>query len=266
MAKYCMNCGTKIDDNAKFCFNCGADNRQQMRPAAQANVNNRQIRPAEQGNYNRRQNGQIVGEYVSPNIVLGPDGYYRWYYEMNMISNPTLLITVMKALLLTVGITCALVLIIGLATGGGLDSIKGMLVCFAIITPIFLIIGAIAYLIVAAMNGGKYMVLFEMNEEGVIHNQMPSQFKKAQAIGWLGMLVGSATGNLTMVGQGLVTASKYSTSSSFRNVTSVKVNRSRNTIYVNEVLTKNQVYAQNEDFPFVEKFIFDHCPGAKKSY
>jgi hypothetical protein len=33
-----------------------------------------------------------------------------------------------------------------------------------------------------------------------------------------------------------------------------------NTVYLNESLNKNQIYAEKEDYPFIKEFILENCP------
>lgn len=251
MAKFCVNCGAELDDDARFCSSCGS------RTDAPANTNAAYV------DVNLSDVSEAV--YVTPNIVYCPDGYYRWYYELNMLTNPTILFTVLKVLIISGGICCLFISAMGIIVDHDIDIVIGTVKIFFIVTAVMLVLGVISYLILALIMGGKYMVLFEMDEQGVKHIQMPSQFKKAEAIGWLGVVSGLMTGNPSMVGLGIVNASKSSLSSEFRVVKSVKVNRGRNVIYVNELLNKNQVYAYKEDFPFVERFILDHCVNAKRT-
>ena len=48
------------------------------------------------------------------------------------------------------------------------------------------------------------------------------------------------------------------TTHDFKRVRKVKVNRAMHTIYVNELLGRNQVYAETADFDFVLHFIKEH--------
>ena len=56
---------------------------------------------------------------------------------------------------------------------------------------------------------------------------------------------------------------KSSNYSVFWNVKFICVRRKRNTIYVDQLLDKNQVYAEDADFDFVVKFIKGRCVKAK---
>ncbi len=206
---------------------------------------------------------KFSGKNVTPNIVFCPDGVYRWYYEFNMLKNPTIFITVSKVLLLSVTIVYAFVLILIIHNGEDLEEIIDLTKGFVLIYLFMLFLGLISYLIIAMTYGGKYMVLFEMNEKQISHIQMQKQFKKAQAIGWLTSIVGAASGNIGTIGQGILASSKYSSTSVFKNVESVIVKRGRNTIYLNQLLNKNQIYVYDEDFNFLVNFIQSHCIKAK---
>lgn len=248
----CKNCGNETADGSRFCSVCGAQITGQDADGA-----------TKQQTIGTGDLEELSGQYVTPNIVKCEDGFYRWYYDYNMLKNPTILFTVFKVLGLTFGIEWLFFSIVTLAGGDGIEGFLGGLKVFGILFAVFLVIGSISYLIVAAMYGGSYMVLFEMNDKQVKHIQMPRQFKKAEALGWLNVFVGIASGRPTQVGQGLLVASKQSTTSVFESVSSVKVRRRRNTVHVNQSLEKNQVYAYPEDFDFVEQFIVSHCVNAK---
>ena len=207
---------------------------------------------------------QNQGKQVTKNIWLCPDGVYRWTYEFDMLRNPTILFTVWKVLGISFGAVYLFTLIISLFQGGiksGADLWAASKV-FVILIGVFFVISIVAYLILAGMYGWKYQVLFEMTDEYVKHIQMPRQFKKAEALGWLTALMSIASGNPAAAGLGLTTAARSSSTSDLSKVASIRVRRKRNTIHVDQRLDKNQVYAEDADFDFVEKFLKDHCVNA----
>ena len=207
---------------------------------------------------------QNQGKQVTENIWLCPDGVYRWTYEFDMLRNPTILFTVWKVLGISFGAVYLFTLIISLFQGGiksGADLWEASKV-FVILIGVFFVISIVAYLILAGMYGWKYQVLFEMTDEYVKHIQMPRQFKKAEALGWLTALMSIASGNPAAAGLGLTTAARSSSTSDLSKVASIRVRRKRNTIHVDQRLDKNQVYAEDADFDFVEKFLKDHCVNA----
>ena len=124
-------------------------------------------------------------------------------------------------------------------------------------------LGPIAYIIVACIYGWKYIVLFEMDETGVSHNQMPKQFEKAQGLAWLTTMAGLLTGNFTTAGAGMLASAKSSSTSTFKSVKKVVRQKRYNLIKVNELLEKNQIYAEDADYDFVWNFICARCPDAK---
>lgn len=102
-----------------------------------------------------------------------------------------------------------------------------------------------------------------MTGDYVKHIQAPTQTKKTQAIGWLTAMAGLAAGSPSQVGLGLSVMTRNSSTSEFKNVKNVKVRPHRHAIYVNQLLNKNQVYAGDADFGFVQKFIVGRCVNAK---
>lgn len=123
------------------------------------------------------------------------------------------------------------------------------------------------YLIAASSKGFKYCVLFEMDEQGVLHKELPKSLKKTQALSALTVIAGLAAKRPGTVGAGLLAASRSSLSSSFERVKSVKVLRFYHTIKVNETFAKNQIYAEKADFDFVLGYILEHVSdkAAKKA-
>lgn len=240
---FCKNCGSEIIEGSAFCENCGSAIGD-LRSVAEKFPVQREKAQAQQ---------------VTPNIRLCPDGFYRWVYEFSMLKNPTLLFTIWKVLGIAFGAVYLFIVLLTL-TQTHLDRVESTLnttKVFVILALAFALIGVIAYLIVAASYGWKYMVLFEMTEEQVTHIQMPKQFERAEALGWLTAM---AAGRPSMMGAGLLAAARDRSVSEFRNVKSVKANRRRQVIHVNQTLDKNQIYALPEDYDFVFQYICEHIP------
>ena len=209
--------------------------------------------------YNNQPTPTAPGAYVTPGIVRCPDGKYRWMYELPMFSNSTILLTVIKVVAITFGILFGMFLVIDLISGN-MDAFVGSLPVLLILFGVFLGIAFISYIILALCYGGKYIVLFEMDERGVDHIQAPRQYKKAHAIKLLGALASVSSPNIP-AGAGI--ASLIGTNnvqrSTFSKVKSVRFDRRKHVIYVDEALIKNQVYAADCDYDFVVNFIMSHC-------
>ncbi len=279
---YCKNCGQPLSDGARFCENCGSpvDGEtavKQEASAAPAEAE-KKITPKQEDSKKKRRKKQIAGavesgtamagQKVTENIYLCPDGKYRWIYEYQMLKNPTILFTVMKVLLLSFGIVLGFLALINLIGGDFrywtrsdyLSSFRA----FLILLLVFLALGVISYLILASIYGWSYQVLFTMDEDGVELKQMQKDFKKSQAVGWLTAAAGLAAGSIGRAGTGILAAARDSSVSVFKNVRKVKAVRRRHVIYVNQLLDHNQVYAEDADFDFVEKYILDRCTNIKK--
>ena len=267
---FCEHCGKEIPDDVKFCPECGtmisADTKTGIAKADPV----QEIAVQKKPNTKKKKevyakNGKITGEKVTENIYLCPDGKYRWFYELNMLKNPTILFTVWKVLGISFGIVILLFLVMDLIQGviKSISDIWPAMKLFAYLVPVFFVLSIIAYLIVAAMFGWKYIVLFEMDEESVRHIPTPKQFEKAQAVSWLTMLAGIMAKNRGAVSTGMLSGAKGPSTSIFKEVEFLRVRRKRNTIHVDYLLDKNQVYAEDADFDFVEKFIRDRCVKAK---
>lgn len=198
-------------------------------------------------------------------VTLYPDGKYRWVYEVPMLKNPSILIDVYKVLGISFGIVWLFnVLIISCEDGLSLENLWGITSGFLILMGVFLVIGYVAYVIVAWTYGWKYVVLFTLDEREVKHEQMPRQVKKAMLLGALTAMVGGAAGKPGVVGTGLLAASRTSTTSTLADVARLVPCRRHHLIKVNQLLNKNRVFVPDEDFDFVYDFLCQHCPKAKK--
>lgn len=234
---YCSNCGAKLRKGAKFCSACGSPQT-----------------PNEEQQSKK-------GTYVTKNIVLGTDGKYHWSYKFNMLKNPTILFILWKMFFwIFIGIFLFLVI---LDVFDGRFSLENLLelgrgfFIFILAMEAFI---AFSYFIYSLIMGSYYYVMFNMDDHGVTHIQMPKQFKKAQAMGWIAFIAGMAAKKPGVAGAGLLSASKQSMSSEWDKVKSIEIFRRRGVIKVNSFLNYNQVYAEPEDFEFVEKFIRSHVP------
>lgn len=197
-------------------------------------------------------------------IKLCEDGKYRWVYEFSMLKNPIILLTVLKIF--------ALVLV-GMWLFFGLFSIKdeGLIGAYvyeakSLIIPAIILFGLsiVSYLILAGIYGWKYIVLFEMDDEGIRHIHMAKQFKKAEAMGWLTALVGAMANSPGVSGTGILAATKQETASEFSKVKKMKVLRGFHTIKLDALLNHNQIYADGEDYDFVVEYIKARIPDTAK--
>ena len=184
-------------------------------------------------------------------IVLDKDGKYHWYYEVNMFRNTAILGTVLKIFGGIILVMWLLDLIFS-----GFEDIWAVTKVMLLIFAGFVVLSLLGYAVVAGMYGGKYCVLFEMDDKGVSHAQLPKQFKKAQVMGFLTAMAG---GTPTAAGAGILAASRNSLYTAFEKVRSIKPLPRQHLIKVNAPMSKNQVYVEDQDYQFVLDFIRSHC-------
>ena len=112
---FCPNCGNQLPDHAQFCSHCGSTVRARSSQTQRQAPPNRQ---APQPGRNRQQGDFFsAGTQVTPNIILGSDGKYRWVYEMSLFRNPTIFLTVWKIFIFVALGIFAVLLLIDLAEG-----------------------------------------------------------------------------------------------------------------------------------------------------
>lgn len=205
----------------------------------------------------------VEKDYQGKEVRLCQDGKYRWVYEMNLLKKPTIFLTTLKVMVIAVGVVGLFMLVLAAFQGDlDLEWFWFWLKLMGIMLGIFIILTVVSMLITAAILG-KYVVLYEMDEDQVNCIQMPKTVKKAEVIGLITVLVGLAAKNPTTIGAGMLSASRSTSTSVFSNVRRVKTRRRMNLIKVNQLLFKNQVYVPDEDYDFVYHYIKSHCPKAK---
>ena len=257
MARYCTECGAQLPAGSAFCPRCGA----QIPPASPQAPCHPFVQPPAQP---RAQQTPIQGAPISPNLFLCPDGKFRWVYEMSLLKNPTIFLLVWKIFFcIFVGIFT----VVTIADSGRVDfwwdGFLNNLKIFGYILLGMTGVSLLGYLLYAAMMGGKYCVIFEMDENGVNHKQLPKQAKKAAVLASLTALAGAASGRISVVGAGIA-AARTEMYTEFRVVRKVKALPRRHVIKISSGIEHNQVYAAQEDFAFVRDYILSHCPNLKR--
>ncbi len=204
------------------------------------------------------------GKRVSANITYDSDGKYRWYYEMSLLKNPTIMFLIWKIFFFIMLGIFAFMVILGATESSDYfsEQFLGTLKIFGFILAGMTAIVALSYFIYAAIMGWKYCVYFEMDDTGVKHIQAPKQAAKAKKIGKAAAVIGVATHNYGAVGAG-IGSQRTEMYSEFSKVRKVKPYPKRNLIKVNSLLNHNQVYAAAEDFEFVKNFIISKCVNLK---
>lgn len=234
----CPSCQAETAPDSRFCDSCG-------KPLTQIPPEEETTIPGDSG------------------LLRGSDGVWRWAFELSLLSNPTIFITLIKVLLIASLMPVLLVGGITLYESGLLKSLQAMGQVLAIVIGVLLVLMIPAYLLIALLFRGRYCVVFEMDDHSVTHIQMQKQFQKNQVLAFLTVLAGAAAGNPQTAGAGLLSGSKQSSTSTFSKVKSLVFHPRRHVIYVNEAFNKNQVYAPPAFYETIQNHLITHCPKAK---
>jgi len=203
----------------------------------------------------------MMDSQTTGRVTLCPDGKYRWAYEVNLFKNASTFYDVVKVIGLTLGLFYGMMLIMGIFVADDWSVVWTMTLAFFCIALGLCLLCLIIYWIWAAANGGRYAALFEMDEHGITHSQMQKHVRQQQIVSSIGVAVGLATGKPGVIGNSLLAASVNMWKTDFKDVRRVIPKRRRRLIKVNELLTKNRVFVENdEDYKFVLDFIRQRCP------
>ena len=254
---FCQNCGSQLPEHVEFCSHCGS-------PVRTQSVHKRQYAQQRYAQVSAESTGFSAGRQITKNIILGSDGKFRWVYEMSLFRNPTIFLLVWKIFIFIAAGIFAFMLLINLFEGNLdgealLDYLKFFGIALLVITALV----AISCLIYAAIMGGKYIVLFEMDENGINHAQVPSQAKKALGISAAAFTVGLLTGNHTAFAGGMASANTEMYTL-FAKTRKVRFYPRRDLIKIRTLLFRNQIYAKKEDFDFVRGYILARVPDKAK--
>ena len=197
-------------------------------------------------------------------IQRGDDGVYRWNYRLNLYTNYSVLVLVMKVMLLSVFITWLFVVLCcawsrGFWMAGFLTLCKG----FGLIAAILLALTIPSYYLYALIMGGAYSVNFEMDGNGVKHEQEACQQNRAKIISILVMIIGALGRNHGAMNAGRTAGRPAMMYSDFSKVKSIKPEKKQHLMNVSGRGVFNKVYVADDDYEWVLDFIRSHCPKVK---
>ena len=192
-------------------------------------------------------------------VALSNDGVYRWYYDMDMYQNKSMLYTLEKVNLFTcLGVSIGGAMLIKLVEGDATFA-RGILVIGLLICASMALLIWIGFYIAAWIKKGKYRIHFAMREDG-IELVWPNRLKEGFDSGRKALaVVGSAVGSRAVRGHWRPTLDEVS-NVAFSQVIRYKSHPKWNMIDLSMPGGKFQVYAKGEDFAFVEEYILDRIP------
>ena len=180
------------------------------------------------------------------------DGTYDWIYCMNMMKDRSMFSFYFKV----VGL-CFLpivIMMIWMAASSRL-SMSTFLITMLSFGGVLLVV-VFAIWLVNTMYGGKYMLIYQMNNEGITFSQTTDQAAMTRAVAAASAAVSAAGGNTGGVISGTgMTLRANAYHSKFEKVRSVKGKRADNLIWVKEGITTYTMYAPLEDAAFVKEYV-----------
>ncbi len=206
--------------------------------------------------------GQQGSELDHGRPVQGPDGSYRWIHEVRLLTDTLLPATLIKICLLASLAPPLLLAFLSLIEGTFLRDYPAFIKVFAITAGILMGLCLIAYyLVFVPVMGGRYTVVFEMDEDGISHIEMPKKTDKMFVLNTLGVMAGIASGNLSVAGANLMAASRKRMYTGFKNVRKIILYRKKGAMkLVANDMTRNLIYAPSQDLERVYQMILERCP------
>jgi len=199
----------------------------------------------------------------SKNITMCSDGKYRWVYELDLYKSSAVFHEVWRVIGGICLVAAVIAFVAGWMDGGFMDGLKSAAATGGGALALMFVLTVIGYFVFALMVNGKYCVLFEMDEAGVNHKQQEKHVKKSQLVGAITAIAGIAAGRPGVAGTGILAAARTSLYTSFDDVKELEILPKEHLIRLNETMSRNQVYAEDEDFNFVADFLRAHCRNAK---
>ena len=260
----CKKCGFDNKPGVKFCEDCGApvdgsEEREEKKPKDKDKEREKARRTPESVKEPvKKKTPSVKGKKITDNVMLCTDGKYRWVYEMNLYKNPTVFILVWK-ILFFICLAIFVVMNVADAINNG-DYFPGRFLSNLKIS-VYVLLGmtvltAVGCFVHAKINGGKYCVVFEMDEKGVNHKQMPATAEKSELISQISVLAGLASVDPMKVGIGMA-AARTEMYTGFSKVRKVIACPRRQLIKVNGLFSRNQVYTAKKDYGFVCGYIME---------
>ena len=207
----------------------------------------------------------MPGEFdnYTARMTQGEDGVYRWYFDMDMFENKSMLYMLEKVNLFTfLGVSIGGALLI-MAVEGNASFARGILLIGLALGALMALLYWIGFYIFAGLKRGNYRIHFAMSEEG-IELVWSDRLKEGFALGGKVLsITGAAIGSRMVRGRWRPTLNEVS-SVPFSTVIRIRRYPRWNLLDLSVPGGKFQVYADNADIDWVESYILSRTRSAKR--
>lgn len=195
-------------------------------------------------------------------VTLSKDGVYRWAYDLDLLKDRKILYFIFR--LLGYIFLAEAVIVIAANFGAVIRDVSELWHALRVFVLLWLfmdLLAVIAYFIYAKMIGGHYRMIFEMDERGLKHTQLPENKEGADMLMDLEMLIASGSPDPFLALSGMLAKNHVSLYTSFARVKKIRTDRRDGFIQLNAPLSKNMLWVCPEDYPMVEAFIRERVPN-----
>ncbi len=133
-------------------------------------------------------------EQVTENVMRQGDKY-RWIYDVNLWKDTILPVMVFKVILLAALVPALIVFAVTAFEGNPGEGLRLFIQVYAITAGVMIALFIIAYPIYILIKGGRYSILFEMDDRGINHIEMPRTVKRSDLMGWVSFAAGVVAGH-----------------------------------------------------------------------
>ena len=189
-------------------------------------------------------------------VTRGEDGVYRWYYDMDMYQNKSMLYGLLRANVFIFLLVLALGGVIMALTRQSASYIRGIAVVWLIAFAGMSLLYVVGFYIAAWIKGGEYRIHFAMGEESV-EIVWPGKLVDAMDGGAQALrMLGNAVGSRTVRGRYRPSLNEVS-KTRFDAVTRLKAYPQWHMIDLYMIGGKFQIYACDRDFGFVKDYVLE---------
>ncbi len=226
----CPWCGFEMEDECTVCPTCGGD---------------------------------VRIESTSGGIRYCADGKYRWTYDMNLWKDFSSVWEMVRLFFIMALITWLLLFLTGIGNHGVAGALRQSAVEAGVLFGIFTALTLIAYPCYSLLMGGRYSILFEMDDKELCHTRMEKQVVHEELVDWLDTINEYLKSDVIGTALDVRTAASTAMISEFEYVKRIKIDTKESRMTLSGIVTRNKVYTAPEDMQFVCRWIREHCPNAR---